>query len=181
MTNANEFVAIDVETANADVSSICQIGVARYVGGELVDQWSSLIDPEDEFDPINVFVHGIDRERVFGSPTFRYICQDLAQLCNGKIIVSHTMYDRTALMRASARYGVQPLEANWIDSARVARRAWEQFAHRGYGPHQRLSNARILLPRATMHSLVRTHQKHKAPEGRGTDPPGSRNPYSRGV
>ena len=37
------FVSIDVETASADMSSICQIGIAKYIDGELVDQWESLI------------------------------------------------------------------------------------------------------------------------------------------
>lgn len=53
-----EFIAIDVETANADMASICQIGIAKYKDGELVDEWSSLIDPEDYFDFINIDIHG---------------------------------------------------------------------------------------------------------------------------
>lgn len=49
------FVALDIETANADMSSICQIGMARYVDGNLTEEWSSLIDPEDYFSPINIW------------------------------------------------------------------------------------------------------------------------------
>ena len=33
-----EFVALDVETANPDMASICQIGVARFADGMLVGQ-----------------------------------------------------------------------------------------------------------------------------------------------
>ncbi len=43
------FITIDVETANADMASICQIGIAAYAQGHLVEEWSSLIDPEDYF------------------------------------------------------------------------------------------------------------------------------------
>ena len=39
-----EFVAIDVETANADMASICQIGIAKYSKGQLIDEWTSLIN-----------------------------------------------------------------------------------------------------------------------------------------
>lgn len=53
------FVAIDVETANADMASICQIGAAVFERGEMVDHWSSLVDPNDYFDPVNVSIHGI--------------------------------------------------------------------------------------------------------------------------
>jgi len=51
-----EFVAIDVETANADMASICQIGLAKFKDGQLVEEWSSFIDPEDYFDFIKIGV-----------------------------------------------------------------------------------------------------------------------------
>lgn len=44
-----QFVAIDVETANADMGSICQIGLARFVDGDLAEEWVTLVDPEDYF------------------------------------------------------------------------------------------------------------------------------------
>jgi DNA polymerase-3 subunit epsilon len=53
-----DFVALDVETANADSSSICQIGLATFEDGCLVDEWSTLVNPEDYFDPFNVSIHG---------------------------------------------------------------------------------------------------------------------------
>jgi len=64
------FVAVDVETASADLSSICQIGVAVFQDGALSRGWESLIDPEDHFDPINVSIHGIDEETVRHAPTW---------------------------------------------------------------------------------------------------------------
>lgn len=65
-----EFVAIDVETANADMASIYQIGVARFIGGALADEWTTYIDPEDYFDRRNVSIHGIDESVVAGAPSF---------------------------------------------------------------------------------------------------------------
>lgn len=44
-----DFVAIDVETANPDMSSICQIGVAVYQNGQIIEEWKTYIDPEDYF------------------------------------------------------------------------------------------------------------------------------------
>ncbi len=49
-----EFVSIDVETANADMASLCQVGIACYDKNCLVDEWVTLVDPEDEFDFINI-------------------------------------------------------------------------------------------------------------------------------
>ena len=48
------FNAIDVETANADRASICQIGIVHVQDGVVVDRWQTLVNPEDWFDPWNV-------------------------------------------------------------------------------------------------------------------------------
>jgi len=48
------FVAIDVETANPDMSSICSIGAAAFESGELVSEKYWLVDPRDDFNPRNV-------------------------------------------------------------------------------------------------------------------------------
>ena len=54
-----DFVALDVETANTDVGSICQIGLAAYEDGTLIREWVSLIDPEEKFSYFNIQVHGL--------------------------------------------------------------------------------------------------------------------------
>ena len=41
------FNAIDVETANADRASICQIGIVYVRDGEIRDQWRTLANPEE--------------------------------------------------------------------------------------------------------------------------------------
>lgn len=44
-----DFVALDVETANFDIGSICQIGIAKYRQGKLIDTFESLINPRCSF------------------------------------------------------------------------------------------------------------------------------------
>lgn len=128
-----DFVAIDVETANADMASICQIGIAKYNNGMLVEEWSSLIDPEDYFDFINIDIHGITEEDVEGKPTFPEIFNQLGSLLNDAICVSHTHFDRVSISRALTKYDLPNFDTTWLDSARVARRTWEEFAWGGYG------------------------------------------------
>lgn len=131
--NTIDFVAIDVETSNADMASICQIGVAKYSNGILSEEWSSLVDPEDYFDFINIDIHGITEEDVAGKPTFPEVVTQLSSFLNGTVCVSHTHFDRVSISRALAKYGLSDFDATWLDSARVARRAWEEFAWGGYG------------------------------------------------
>src|ERR1035441_5730676 len=94
------FVVIDVETANADLSSICQVGIASYQDRRLVDAWVSLVNPEDMFDPINTLIHGIDERRVRNAPTWAAVLPQVTTRIQNRIVVSHTPFDRLALARA---------------------------------------------------------------------------------
>jgi DNA polymerase-3 subunit epsilon len=129
----NSFLALDVETANADYSSICQIGIAEFVNGQITNKWSTLINPEAYFDPFNVFIHGISEEDVKNAPTFDKIYQELFERISDKITVHHMPFDKIAISRACLENNLNIINARWLDSAKIARRAWEQFAHRGYG------------------------------------------------
>jgi len=128
-----EFVAIDVETANPDMASICQIGIACFKNGQLEREWVSLVNPNDYFDPINVSIHGIEESRVASAPALEDIYHEIESLLSGKICVSHTHFDRISLDKAIRKLSLTPLEVTWLDSARVARRAWEECAWNGYG------------------------------------------------
>ena len=128
------FNAIDVETANADRASICQIGIVHVRDGLVVDRWQSLVDPEDWFDPWNVSIHGIDEKDIRNSPTLPEVRDELRRRLRGSVLVSHTSFDRVAFERAMARYNLEQLQVTWLDSARIARRAWpDRYGRRGYG------------------------------------------------
>lgn len=130
-----EFVAIDVETANADMSSICQLGLAYFRDGELVDEWATYVDPEDYFDAINVYIHGIDADVVRGAPTLPQVVSPLMQWLDGRVAVCHTHFDRVSMQQAYTKYGLQAPHCTWLDSARVSRRTWSECSHSGYGLH----------------------------------------------
>jgi DNA polymerase-3 subunit epsilon len=134
MQNSLEsFVVIDVETANPRLSSICQIGVASFRGGVLEHSWESFVNPEDYFDPMNVSIHGIDEKRVESAPTWPAVYPRADRLLAGSVVVSHTPFDHSAVCRACEKYALPLNEYQWLDSARVARRAWPMFSRSGYG------------------------------------------------
>jgi DNA polymerase III subunit epsilon len=128
------FLAIDVETANADRSSICAIGAVLFEDGAPVREWYSLVDPEDYFDWINVEIHGIDEEQVIGAPKFPQALEAVVSMAPEGIAISHTSFDPVSINRATAKYCCDPWRVTWLDSARIARRAWpDRFAACGYG------------------------------------------------
>lgn len=127
------FIAIDVETANADMASICQIGIAKYSDNKLIDTWETLVNPEDEFDEVNISIHGISEKDVKDAPTFPEVLSELSNHLTGTVSVCHTHFDRVSIGRAIAKHALQQIETTWLDSARVTRRAWPELSQSGYG------------------------------------------------
>lgn len=126
------YFALDVETANADYSSICQIGIAEFQNSQLISEWSSLINPESYFDPFNTYIHGISEDDVVNAPTFRKVYDELVNRLSGQITIHHMPFDKIAITRACLQNDLEILEPKWLDSAKIARRTWEQFAYAGY-------------------------------------------------
>ena len=128
------FNSIDVETANADRASICQIGIVHIRDGEIENQWQTLVNPEAWFDPWNISIHGIDESAVRYSPTLPAVRDELRARLRGTVLVSHTAFDRVAFERAMTKYDLEQLQVTWLDSAKIARRAWpESYGRSGYG------------------------------------------------
>ncbi len=132
--NGLNFDAIDVETANADRSTICQIGIVHVRDGQIRDRWASLVDPEDWFDAWNIDIHGISAETVEGAPTLPALDGELRARLGESAVVSHTNFDRVAIERAMEKYSLGQPQTTWLDSAKVVRRAWpDRYSRRGYG------------------------------------------------
>ena len=127
------FVALDLETANSNPASICQIGIASFVDGELAEEWVRLVDPESDFFDMNISIHGITEQHVQGAVTYPQLAPFLHGFLSNRVVVAHTTFDRTALNRASRLAGIDEPDCRWLDSALVARRAWTQYRKRGYG------------------------------------------------
>lgn len=127
-----DFIALDVETANADFASICSVGLVHFRAGEVFKSLTILIDPEDEFDPMNISIHGIRPEDVIGKPTMARVLPVIRAALESVVAVHHSPFDKTALTRAAAKYGVDGLSCAWLDTVRVARRAWPTLAGGGY-------------------------------------------------
>jgi DNA polymerase-3 subunit epsilon len=128
-----KFVALDVETANADMSSICSIGAAVFEGDKITSEYYSLVNPKDYFDEFNVSVHGITKNMVKNAPTYLEAAKELHALIFNEVVVTHTHFDRVAIHQACSNSGVSEPTCSWLDSARVARRTWQECANSGYG------------------------------------------------
>ncbi|MDR1659896.1 MAG: 3'-5' exoribonuclease [Desulfovibrio sp.] len=128
----SDFYVIDVETANSDYASICQIGIVGYSREKIVSEYETLVNPKEGFDDINIEIHGITPSYVRHSPILPDIYQRLETLLKGNIVVCHSPFDRLAMNRACNKYGLAQISCSWLDSTCVVRRTWRQFARSGY-------------------------------------------------
>ena len=126
-TSNLKFTAIDVETANQSRSSICQVGIVDVYKGEVQDSVCFEVNPEEKFSSFNVGIHGIDEEAVKDSKTLPQIYDELSRRIGGTVLVSHSGFDRDALDKAANKYGLQPIQATWLDSSIIARHAWPKY------------------------------------------------------
>lgn len=128
-----DFVALDVETANEDRWSVCQVGLAFFQNGEVCDTWKSLVDPETYFDEFNIEIHGITPEMVRGAIRVPQMYDQVAKKTQGMIVTHHTPFDRTSFAQIAELCSKKPMQSTWLDTARVVRRTWEELSTNGWG------------------------------------------------
>lgn len=136
------FVALDVETANGQHSSICQVGLAMVPTSGDIETVSILVDPEQCFESFNVNLHGIDETLVKDASNFEAVLQMLRPLLERHVLVQHSNFDKQAFNAASKYYGIPELRTDWVDSVQIARKAWPEL--KGNGGHG-LANLKIHL------------------------------------
>lgn len=123
-----KFVVVDVETANSNVKSICQIGIAVFENGLVIDKWSSLVNPQDYFDFLNVGIHGITERKVRNSPKIQDLKEIIQKYFSLGTVCSYSLFDRNALTKNFDDFNYQ-----WLDIMKVVRTTWNEAAYSGYG------------------------------------------------
>lgn len=136
------FVALDVETANRNSASISQIGLgcARPDGEVLT--WSSYVDPQMDFNPFNIELTGISPETVRGAPIFPELWAVLEPFLAQHALVQHSRFDEKAIDASCLHHGLKRPGWYWVDSVKVARKAWPEL--KGNGGHG-LANLKTVL------------------------------------
>lgn len=150
-----DYFVVDVETANQSRHSICQIGIASFARGKMVNGWQTLVNPRDQFHPFNVQLHGIGPHMVRNAPCWIEVCTQVRAMLTGAAVASHTYFDRSALSDACGRAGIPAIPyGKWLDTCLLARRAWPQLPNHKlptlarifgitYKAHDALEDARV--------------------------------------
>ncbi len=119
-----DFAAIDFETANEQMCSVCSVGVVVVRGGEIVDRFYSLIHPEPEyFQRFCQRVHGLGPEDTEDAPVFPRVWEQVEPIIDGLTLVAHNAgFDEECLKAAFRVYRMDYPDYVFLDTLAASRR-----------------------------------------------------------
>lgn len=102
------YVVVDVETTGGGQSyhRVIEIGMVKVVGGEIVDNWQSLIHPERHIPRHITELTGISNDMVANAPTFAEKSDEILAFLQDAIFVAHNVnFDYGFFKREFERVG----------------------------------------------------------------------------
>lgn len=120
----DNFVAIDVETANAERTSICAIGAVKVKDGLIVDTYYTLVKPYPNYyiQRFTEEIHGISRDDTDSAPLFPEIWTELNEWIEDLPLVAHNAPFDSSCFRATMRhYGIEPFAEPFLCTLKAAK------------------------------------------------------------
>jgi len=116
------YVVFDVETTGSAAGkggAITEIGALKLVGGEVIDQFTTLVNPGRPIDPFVVRLTGITDRMVSDSPSISEVMPRFEEFVEGCVLVGHNVHFDCSFV-AAARDG-SPLPNEVLDTLKLAR------------------------------------------------------------
>ncbi len=120
-----DFIAIDFEIANNNMSSACSLGMAFVNKNQIVDEKYYLIHPPTmEFDPKMIKVHGIRPIDVINAKNFNVVWEEIKHYFQDSMIIAHNaQFDMSVLYSCLSEYSLEMPNFNYICSIPISTRA----------------------------------------------------------
>ena len=102
------YAIIDIETTGGKYNEegITEIAIYKFDGDKIVDQFSSLINPERRIQPFVVNLTGINAEMLRTAPKFYEVAKRIIEITEGTTIVAHNaQFDNRILTTEFDRLG----------------------------------------------------------------------------
>ncbi|WP_432413110.1 exonuclease domain-containing protein [Rasiella sp. SM2506] len=102
------YTILDIETTGGKFNEegITEIAIYRFDGHKIVDQFSSLVNPERKIQPFVVNLTGINNEMLRSAPKFYEVAKRIIEITNGSILVAHNAkFDNRILTTEFDRLG----------------------------------------------------------------------------
>ena len=127
-----EFVAFDVEATglSPERDRIIEIGAVRMRKGEILDRFSTFVDPECLLTETIVELTGITDEMLVGAPSEREAMTAFLDFCGGLPLIAHNASYDLSMMKAACRRLNLPFAPTCVDTLGLAYDLLPQFTKR---------------------------------------------------
>ena len=121
------FAVVDVETTGlspAGGDRICEVAVVRGRAGQVLDTYTTLVNPQRTISPRARQINGISPSMVYRAPLFPEIAGELAIRLAGTVLVGHNVGFDLGFIRnemTPAAGGAAALPRHVVDTLQVAR------------------------------------------------------------
>src|SRR5258708_7465324 len=153
-----DLVFVDLETTggSAAYDRITEVGIVRVRNGELVEEWSSLVNPER---PIPAYIEaftGISDEMVADAPRFGEIAAVVREKLQGAVFVAHNARFDYSFLRSEFLKSDVNFSAKVLCTVKLSRRLFPEYVRHNLDAvmerngltcgarHRALGDARVL-------------------------------------
>lgn len=130
----SDYVVFDLETTgmSPELDEIIEISAIKVKDGEVVDEFSTLVNPGRPIPEGASKVNGITDEMVAESPGFEEVFEQFLEFIGEEVLVGHNIagFDMKFLYRYAKQYWNQTLDNNFVDTVGIAKQCLPQLAHR---------------------------------------------------
>lgn len=118
-----KYVVVDIETTGIEPTShyITEIGAVKIVEGQVVDQYSQLINPQVQISEQITRITGIDNDMVAKAPTFDQVIAGFIEFLEDFPIVGHNVLFDYSFLKYHCQQSGFAFERNGIDTLAIAR------------------------------------------------------------
>ena len=113
------YAIVDIETTGGKFNEegITEIAIYRYDGDKVIDQFSSLVNPEKEIQPFVQRLTGINSKMLINAPKFYELAKRIIDITTDCIIVAHNADFDYRMLRTEAPRRRKGVALIWLPSA----------------------------------------------------------------
>ncbi|UFJ42163.1 PolC-type DNA polymerase III [Brevibacillus humidisoli] len=118
------YVVFDTETTglNPTEHTIIEIAAVKMRGGEIIDEWSELIDPQIPIGAKTTEITGITNEMLAGKETIDVVLRKFKEYTGDAVLVAHNAkFDQGFINACAQRIGMEPWNNPFLDTLPLAR------------------------------------------------------------
>jgi DNA polymerase-3 subunit epsilon len=163
---------VDLETTGGTAAQhrIIEVGIVLLEGGEIVEEWNSLVQPGVRIPPSIAAFTGIDDAMVADAPRFEDVCTEVRRRLEGRLFVAHNARFDYGFLRSEFRRAGAKFSAPVLCTVRLSRSLFAEHARHNldtlierfdlscHARHRALGDAQVLP------ALLAAMEQQRGPE-----------------